>query len=57
MLRRLTTLTDSLPRVPQVGSVCVIAAMVNRTFRTSMEVGVRVEEEDGKTGARHHCCR
>jgi acyl-CoA thioesterase 11 len=31
--------------------------MVNRTFRTSMEVGVRVEEEDSKTGARHHCCR
>ena len=48
------------PRLPlplQVGSVCVIAAMVNRTFRTSMEVGVRVEEEDSKTGARHHCCR
>ena len=98
----------------QVGSVVVIAAMVNRTFRSSMEVreagcglsaactrcaggrllrlcplpawrrertagccragltlaaapslptrcpeqvGVRVEEEDARTGARHHCCR
>lgn len=39
-----------------VGSVVIIAAMVNRTFRSSMEVGVRVEEEDPRTGARHHCC-
>ncbi|PSC70724.1 Acyl-coenzyme A thioesterase 11 [Micractinium conductrix] len=39
-----------------VGSVVIIAAMVNRTFRSSMEVGVRVEEEDSRTGARHHCC-
>lgn len=41
----------------QVGSVVLIAAMVNRTFTSSMEVGVRVEEEDVRTGARHHCCR
>lgn len=34
----------------------IVAAMVNRTFRSSMEVGVRVEEEDSRTGARHHCC-
>lgn len=33
------------------------AAMVNRTFTSSMEVGVRVEEECVRTGARHHCCR
>ncbi|KAL4451765.1 hypothetical protein ABPG75_007427 [Micractinium tetrahymenae] len=39
-----------------VGSVVIIAAMINRTFRSSMEVGVRVEEEDARTGARHHCC-
>ncbi|KAI3437872.1 hypothetical protein D9Q98_000318 [Chlorella vulgaris] len=39
-----------------VGSVVIVAAMVNRTFRSSMEVGVRVEEEDSRTGARHHCC-
>ncbi|CAL5223884.1 g6477 [Coccomyxa viridis] len=38
------------------GSVAIIAAMVNRVFQSSMEVGVRVEEEDVKTGARHHCC-
>lgn len=40
-----------------VGSVVIIAAMVNRTFKSSMEVGVRVEEECIRTGARHHCCR
>lgn len=40
-----------------VGSVVTIAAMVNRTFTSSMEVGVRVEEECVSTGARHHCCR
>lgn len=39
-----------------VGSVVIVAAMVNRTFRSSMEVGVRVEEEDSRTGVRHHCC-
>lgn len=74
------------------GSVAIIAAMVNRTFQSSLEVtvcctistalrvqshsmsartyeqsldhqlvpslqvGVRVEEEDMLTGARHHCC-
>jgi len=38
------------------GSVCIVAAMVNRTFASSMEVGVRVEEEDIRTGERHHCC-
>jgi acyl-CoA thioesterase 11 len=30
--------------------------MVNRTFGSSMEVGVRVEAEDMATGARRHCC-
>ncbi|KAL3138822.1 hypothetical protein ABBQ32_005657 [Trebouxia sp. C0010 RCD-2024] len=40
----------------RVGSVAIIAAMVNRTFQSSLEVGVRVEEEDMLTGARHHCC-
>lgn len=39
-----------------VGSVVIIAAMVNRTFRSSMEVGVRVAEECPLTGARHYCC-
>lgn len=30
--------------------------MVNRTFSSSMEVGVRVEAENMRTGARRHCC-
>ena len=30
--------------------------MVNRTFSSSMEVGVRVEAEDMRTGIRWHCC-
>lgn len=34
----------------------LVAAMVNRVFSSSMEVGVRVEEEDVATGQRHHCC-
>lgn len=29
--------------------------MVNRTFKSSMEVGARVEEEDPATGQRRHC--
>lgn len=40
----------------RVGSVVIVAAMVNRTFKSSMEVGVRVEEECPLTGVRHHCC-
>eukprot|EP00798_Chlamydomonas_sp_ICE-L_P024461 gene24461-10061_t len=38
------------------GMVVIIAAMVNRTFSSSMELGVRVEAEDMRTGIRHHCC-
>jgi acyl-CoA hydrolase len=40
----------------RVGSVIIVAAMVNRTFKSSMEVGVRVEEECPLSGVRHHCC-
>lgn len=40
----------------RVGSVMIIIAMVNRTFTSSMEIGVRVEEECRATGLRHHCC-
>jgi acyl-CoA hydrolase len=36
------------------GKVAVLKAMVNWAGRTSMEVGVRVEEEDPMTGARIH---
>ncbi|KDD72385.1 hypothetical protein H632_c3412p0, partial [Helicosporidium sp. ATCC 50920] len=39
-----------------VHAVVTVAAMVNRVFSTSMEVGVRVEEEDVASGRRHHCC-
>ena len=38
------------------GSVAIVAAMVNRVFRSSAEVGVRVEEEVLATGERRHCC-
>ncbi|KAF5841852.1 HotDog domain-containing protein [Dunaliella salina] len=40
----------------RLGTVVIVAAQVNRTFNSSMEVGVRVESEDMKTGARYHCC-
>ncbi|GMH39377.1 hypothetical protein BSKO_07275 [Bryopsis sp. KO-2023] len=40
----------------RAGCVAIICAMVNRAFSTSMEVGVRVEAEDMKTGVREHCC-
>jgi len=36
------------------GKVAVLRATVNRAWRTSMEVGVRVEEEDPHTGQRTH---
>ena len=36
------------------GKVAVLKAMVNWAGRTSMEVGVRVEEEDPMTGTRAH---
>lgn len=36
------------------GKVAVLRAMVNWAGRTSMEVGVRVEEEDPTTGQRTH---
>jgi acyl-CoA hydrolase len=38
------------------GMVVVLRAMVNRAWRTSIEVGVRVEAEDPHTGLRTHCC-
>lgn len=40
----------------KLGDVVMIAAMVNRTFSSSMEVGVRVEAEEMATGLRRHCC-
>jgi acyl-CoA hydrolase len=37
-----------------IGSLIVLRSSVNRVFRTSMEVGVRVETEDLRTGRRRH---
>lgn len=39
----------------KLGQVVHIRARVNRAFKTSMEVGVRVEAEDQLTGTRSHC--
>jgi len=38
-----------------MGSVLVLMASVNLACRTSMEIGVRVELEDLRTGVRRHC--
>ena len=38
----------------KLGSMVVLKAAVNRAFRTSMEVGVRVEVENPKDGGRVH---
>ena len=40
----------------RAGMVVVLRAQVNRSWGTSMEVGVRVEAEDPKVGRREHCC-
>ena len=37
-----------------IGSLVILRSSVNRVFRTSMEVGVRVEVEDLRTGTRRH---
>jgi acyl-CoA hydrolase len=45
--------TAFLHRV-QVGALLTLVASVNAVWRTSMEVGVRVETEDPVTGERLH---
>ncbi|HEY6761050.1 MAG TPA: acyl-CoA thioesterase [Baekduia sp.] len=40
----------------KVGDVITLRATVNAAWRTSMEVGVRVESEDVATGAVKHTC-
>lgn len=39
----------------RLGDVVILKACVNYAGRTSMEVGVRVEREDPRTGQREHC--
>ncbi len=38
------------------GMVVILRSQVNQAWRTSMEVGVRVEAEDPLTGETVHCC-
>ena len=40
----------------RVGELVVLRSSVNRVFRTSMEVGVRVTTEKLMTGERRHTC-
>jgi acyl-CoA hydrolase len=52
-------LTASIDRLDflspvQVGEIVVLQAQVNRTARTSMEVGCRVETEDMRTSTRRY---
>jgi acyl-CoA hydrolase len=39
----------------RLGNIVTIMASVNRTFNTSMEVGVKVYAEDIETGINKHC--
>src|SRR3990172_7862812 len=38
----------------RLGSIVVLEGRLNAVFRSSMEVGVRVESEDPRTGERRH---
>src|SRR5262245_16809942 len=40
----------------RIGQLIVLRSSVNRVFRTSMEVGVKVEAEELLTGVRLHTC-
>jgi acyl-CoA hydrolase len=53
-----TASVDSLHflRPVHIGELITLRASVNRAFRTSMEVGVKVMAENLLTGERHHTC-
>ena len=38
------------------GMVVILRSQINQAWRTSMEIGVRVEAEDPLTGETVHCC-
>lgn len=38
------------------GMIVILRAQVNQAWRSSMEIGVRVEAEDTSTGERHRAC-
>lgn len=38
------------------GMVVILRSQVNRAWRSSMEVGVRVDTENPRTGEMRHCC-
>lgn len=38
------------------GMIVILRAQVNQAWRSSMEIGVRVEAEDTNTGERHRAC-
>jgi acyl-CoA hydrolase len=40
----------------RIGHMAILVAQVNAVFSTSMEVGVEVQTEDPRTGARRKCC-
>lgn len=58
---RRITVTASVDRVNfhnpiHLGDIVILLSSVNQTFRTSMEVGVKVFSEEPKTGIRQHTC-
>jgi acyl-CoA hydrolase len=58
---RRITVTASVDRVDfhnpiHLGDIVILLASVNQTFRTSMEVGVKVLSEDPRSGRHLHTC-
>ena len=55
------TVTASVDRIDfispiRLGQIVTILASVNQTFRTSMEIGIKVFSEDPRSGERRHTC-